>query len=196
MGDRREQVLDAAIALLGERGVRSVTHRAVDARAGLPAGSTSNLFRTRDALFDGIVERITPREQAIWEGLAARSCPTTPAELARAFAELAREATTTHRTLTLARYAILVEAGIRPELRRQLITVGARVSSSAQTWLRIAGSADPDRDAHVVSNYWTGLVLHELAIPAAVFDPEPRLTALLESLVAPPVTTAASASHR
>ena len=139
---------------------------------------------------------MTPREQAIGEGLAARICPTTPAELARALAELAREATTTHRTLTLARYAILVEAGIRPEVRQQLITVGARVSTSAQTWLRFAGSTDPDRDAHLVANYWTGLVLHELAIPAAAFDPEPRLTALLESLLAPSVATAVSPFDR
>ena len=58
MATRQQQILDAAVDLLGEQGVRAVTHRAVDAAAGLPAGATSNLFRTREALFDGIVDRI------------------------------------------------------------------------------------------------------------------------------------------
>jgi len=71
VADRCEQLLDA-ISLLGDRGVRAVTHRAVDAQAGLPVGSTSNHFRTRDALFDGVAERFSARERANWEHLAGR----------------------------------------------------------------------------------------------------------------------------
>jgi DNA-binding transcriptional regulator YbjK len=37
MTSRREHLLDAAIRVLGEGGVRAVTHRAVDAEAGLGA---------------------------------------------------------------------------------------------------------------------------------------------------------------
>ena len=48
-------MLDAAIQILGERGVRAVTHRAVDAEAGVSAGSTANYFSTREALFAAIV---------------------------------------------------------------------------------------------------------------------------------------------
>ena len=98
MADRCEQLLDA-ISLLGDRGVRAVTHRAVDAQAGLPVGSTSNHFRTRDALFDGIAERFSARERANWEHLAGRLSPTTPAELATAASAFAVDATRTHRTL-------------------------------------------------------------------------------------------------
>lgn len=38
------------IELLGTQGLRALTHGRVDARAGLPRGSTSNHFRTRQAL--------------------------------------------------------------------------------------------------------------------------------------------------
>ena len=48
---QRASTVDEAVDLLGEQGVRAVTHRAVDAAAGLPVGATSNLFRTREALF-------------------------------------------------------------------------------------------------------------------------------------------------
>ena len=183
MTTRREDLLDAAITLLGEQGVRAVTHRAVDAEAGVPAGSASNVFRTRDALFDGIVERFAARERENWEVLATRADPRSPAALAKTMAAVAREATTTHRTLTLSRYAILVEAARRPELREQLAAGGARVNAWVTTWLRLAGSADPGRDLDLVANFYTGLVLHELAVPDPEFDPEPRLAALLTNLI-------------
>src|SRR5262245_42599709 len=53
MKSRELVLLDAAIEVLAERGTRGLTHRAVDARAGLPLGSTSNRFRTRNALLGG-----------------------------------------------------------------------------------------------------------------------------------------------
>ena len=46
----RERALEAAVELLGSQGVRALSHARVDDRAGLPAGSTSNWFRTRRAL--------------------------------------------------------------------------------------------------------------------------------------------------
>lgn len=41
-----------------ERGVHGLTHRAVDAAAGLAQGSTSNLFRTRRALVTVVAEEV------------------------------------------------------------------------------------------------------------------------------------------
>ncbi len=61
MGGRRELILDTAIGLLGDSGVHAVTHRAVDGAAGLAAGSTSNYFRSRDALLEAVVERFAAR---------------------------------------------------------------------------------------------------------------------------------------
>jgi AcrR family transcriptional regulator len=185
MGNRREDLLDAAICVLGERGVHGLTHRAVDAAAGLPAGSTANHFRTRDALLNAVVERFAVRERANWEELAATIYPVTPHEFARALAVFAQKAAGPHRTLTLARYAILVQAGIHPSLRAQLIATGARVNVWFMNWLRIAGSTDPERDAPIIANHWTGIVLHELAIPDPTFDPYPQIAALIAGLVRP-----------
>lgn len=185
MTSRREKLLDAAITVLGESGIHGLTHRAVDAAAGLPAGSVSNHFRTRDALLDAVVERFAARERASWENIAARVCPTTPQELARALADFAREATGPDRTLTLARYAILVEAGIRPSLRKQLLETGARVNAWFTNWVRVAGSSAPERDAPVIMNHWTGVVLHQLAGPDPAFDPLPQIAALVTALIRP-----------
>ena len=61
---RRAQLADAAIDLLVESGVHGVTHRAVDRRAGLPAGTASNYFRNREALLVATARRVVEQHQA------------------------------------------------------------------------------------------------------------------------------------
>ena len=183
MATRREELLDAAISVLGERGIHALTHRNVDAAAGLPAGSTSNHFRNRDALLNAVVERFAARERANWEELAIRMAPTTPEELARALTEFVKDATGPQRTLTLARYAILVQSAIQPSLREQLLATGARVNQWFMNWLRVAGSTDPERDAPIIMNYGTGVVLHELAMPDPAFDPYEQIAALVTTVI-------------
>ena len=55
---RRAEIADAAISTLARDGMRGLTHRAVDRAAGLPEGSASYYFRTRQAL--------RPRISRIW----------------------------------------------------------------------------------------------------------------------------------
>jgi len=186
MSTRRVTLLDAAIQILGERGVRAVTHRAVDAEAGVSAGSTGNYFSTREALFAAIVERFAERERQNFEELAVTVVPTTPAELGRTLGTFVRHGTTRNRTLTLCRCALLVEAANNPGLREQMAVTGAGVSAWFTAWLRLVGSTDPSHHMHVLGNYVTGLTLHQLAVPDPHFDPTDKIVSLLESLVAPP----------
>src|SRR3954451_2592824 len=64
MPTTKERALGAAVEVLGTEGVRALSHARIDARAGLPAGSTSNWFRTRRALLAGIVDWMADRERA------------------------------------------------------------------------------------------------------------------------------------
>ena len=192
MSGRSDELLDAAIDLLGKEGVRAVTHRAVDARAGLPIGSASNCFRTREALFEALAERVTVRELAMLESHMAAGVPATPRKFAQVFAAVARDQAGTHRLLTLARYALLIEGAHKPELSDVLLSTGSRVNAYASGWLRRIGSIDPDHDLHVLGNYVVGLVLHQLAMPDPAFDPTDQLEALLHSLI-PDVTPTACA---
>ena len=189
MVSRKVRLLDAAIEVLGEQGTRALTHRAVDAEAGVAPGSTANYFPTRQALLEAIVERISAAERARFDENAVRISPSTPADLGLALAGFARDSTRANRTLTLARYAILVEAGSNEKIRGRLAETGDRVNAWFATWLRTAGSQHPGRDVHVLGNYLTGLMLHQLAIPDPDFDPADELIALLESLVAPAVAS-------
>jgi len=183
MSNRRDELLDAAISVLGESGMRGVTHRAVDAAAGVPAGSTSNYFGTRDALLNAVVDRFVARERANADDIAAEICPTTPEELAEALVAFAHTSTGPQRTLTLARHAILLESAIHPPLRAQLLAGGSRARTWFINWLRVVGSSDPERDAPIIMNHWSGLVLHQLAMPDPAFDPTKEITALVTSIL-------------
>jgi AcrR family transcriptional regulator len=58
---RRRLIADAGLALLGGSGSRALTHRAVDAEAGLPTGTCANYFPTKADLFLGMAERVFER---------------------------------------------------------------------------------------------------------------------------------------
>src|SRR3954453_15508694 len=106
MVGRREMLLDAAIRVVGERGIRALTHRAVDVEAGLGVGSTSNYFSTRESLLAGVVERFAERERQNFEDVAMAVVPTSPEALGRALGASVRHSTHRHRALTLSRYAL------------------------------------------------------------------------------------------
>lgn len=72
MSSLRDRTLDAAIRLLETQGLRALTHRRIDEKAQLPPGSTSNYFRTRDALLTGVADAILERELA---GVGAAFAP-------------------------------------------------------------------------------------------------------------------------
>ena len=182
MSNRREVLLDGAIRVLGERGIRTLTHRAVDGEAGLATGSTANYFPTREALLEAIVDRVSVLERQRFDELAVGVVPLTPVDLGRAIAGWVQEGTGDSRALTLARYAVLVEAGNNPRIRHRLAETGDRVNAWFANWLRQIGSTDTDHDVHVLGNYITGLMLHQLAMPDPRFDPADKIVTWLESV--------------
>lgn len=58
LSPRRRQLLDAALHVIADDGLRGLTHRAVDRRAGLPEGSCSAYLRTRQALQGALTEYV------------------------------------------------------------------------------------------------------------------------------------------
>lgn len=74
LSPRRQVLLDAALQVLADHGLRGLTHRAVDRQAGLPEGSCSAYLRTRKALLSALTEYVA--------GCAARDVADLAAELA------------------------------------------------------------------------------------------------------------------
>jgi DNA-binding transcriptional regulator YbjK len=111
---RADLVADTTLALLAERGMRGLTHRAVDEAAELPQGSTSNLARTRQALLELAVRRLAEREARV---LALEEMPDPQGgldSLADGLALATHRTLTRNRELTLARYELALKPRAAP----------------------------------------------------------------------------------
>ncbi|MFD0518476.1 TetR/AcrR family transcriptional regulator [Paractinoplanes durhamensis] len=181
MPSRQEVLLDAAIAVLGSAGPRRLTHRAVDAAAGLPAGSASNYFKTRDALVNAMAARFVEREQAIWATLTGLVVPRTPAELAVALAAFVRRAVEADRVMTIARYGLFLEAALHPEAHRTLADSAREIRRFGAQWLRAVGAADPETACELILDQMDGMILHQLAYPDPALDLERRLDTVVRA---------------
>ncbi|MEW1723467.1 TetR family transcriptional regulator [Streptomyces sp. NPDC093109] len=155
---RAELIADTALTLLAERGMRGLTHRAVDERAGLPQGSTSNYARTRQALLEAAVRRQAEREVRVLtpaETVRATDGRAAPAD---ALALALHRYLTGHRDLLVARYELALEATRRPELRAFYDATGGQFREPLVAMMRAAGSADPERHAHSLVAWCEGLL--------------------------------------
>ncbi|MFG2005793.1 TetR/AcrR family transcriptional regulator [Spirillospora sp. NPDC048911] len=112
--ERRQAMADAAIDVLGEVGVHGLSHRAVDERAGLPVGTASNYFRSRDALLAAAAERVAELHGA--ETFVGK-------DLVEVVGRALFTAVTQHRRRWLAICELTLESTRRPALRETLTRV-------------------------------------------------------------------------
>lgn len=162
---RNELIADTALNLLAERGMRGLTHRAVDEAAGLPQGSTSNLARTRAALLEAAVRRLSEREAAVLTPGEMPHAPATAAAGGEATAAVADALSlalhrylSRHRQLLIARYELALEATRRPELRAIYDRAGRAFREPVAAMLTAAGSTDPERHALSMVAWCDGLL--------------------------------------
>ena len=89
LSPRRRDILTAATTVMARQGNRGLTHRAVDREAGIPEGSSSAYFRTRDALLGALGDFVADRMAVDVEALGVRlaGCP---GDHERAVAEVSR----------------------------------------------------------------------------------------------------------
>ncbi|WP_406015652.1 TetR family transcriptional regulator [Streptomyces sp. NBC_00984] len=175
---RADLIADTALALLAERGMRGLTHRAVDERAGLPQGSTSNYARTRQSLLEVAVRRLAEREARVLApgelpvpGVAPdtgardgssggpETGPAVGAEALVAGLALAlHRYLTRHLELLVCRYELALEATRRPELREFFDATGRQFREPLMALMTAAGSAEPERHTLSLVAWCEGLM--------------------------------------
>jgi DNA-binding transcriptional regulator YbjK len=168
---RRALIADAAISTLARDGMRGLTHRAVDRAAGLPEGSASYYFRTRQALLQATVERLAELTSTDMLGSAAvldsTAVPALPGHdldvLAAVTAALIESWLTTGRERQLARYELSLEATRRPELRQTLVTTGAAIRAVVADLFAAAGVREPRQRAADFAAFLDGLLFDQIA---------------------------------
>lgn len=119
--DRRAALVDAAIDVIATRGIRALTHRALDTALDLPGGSASYYFRTKRALIEAIADRITTRSRDDFTAAElAPSAPIDPEATAQAIASWLDRLLVERRNHLVVRHALIIELLGDPELHRWL----------------------------------------------------------------------------
>ena len=160
--DRRTLIADAAIGTIATEGMRGLTHRAVDRAAGLPEGSTSYYFRTRETLLLAALDRMNELDTADIAGLVAPDVMADLGALTEKFTALVRHWVTTARQRTLARYELSLEASRRPEARARMVEYGSEFRMRAERGLAAAGVPDASRRGRSLVDQMDGLMFHQI----------------------------------
>ena len=158
MPDRRTELMDAALAVVAEKGMKGLTHRAVDAAAHLPEGTTSNYYRNRAALVEAVLERMLELDAALLQDQGPAGPPQDIEELADQLASLMLALAGRHAGLSRARLAISLD---RPES----VTAGHfRLVGGLEQALAALGVADASARARDLADYGDGVLLHLLTV--------------------------------
>lgn len=166
---RRTDLLDSAIDVVGTDGIRALTHRRVDEQAGVALGSTSNVFRTRRALLEGVLDRLLDVDRTVIASITGTELPDTVDALAEALTAYLGHAGGFESVRTRARFAVFAESAGDATLteaievrRRDLVAV---ISESLTT----IGATNPTTAARSLTDQLDGALLH--TITGQTLDP-------------------------
>lgn len=165
-GSGRNRLLDAALELIGTKGLHGLTVRDVAAEAGMSLGSTTYHFTDRDALLEAALARFAQEEidrceRAIAEWASADSRP--EKLMGMMFEELAR--TFSKSGSTVAQIELYVEASRNPtlaDIAQQCIGAYQRLIAWALAATGVEHTQALTRAARVIT-YADGLALQSAA---------------------------------
>lgn len=174
MAITKDRALRAAVEEVGDHGIRALTHARVDARAGLPKGSTSNWFRTRAALLAGVVEHLAQEERAI----APTREVATPDDLVELLCTMIEVASGPQAARTRVRLALSLEAAHHPDLLVPLQAQRVGFVDWAADLLAQVGAGHPQQAARTLLACGNGLLFHRLTV-----EPDAEIRPVIERCV-------------
>ena len=183
--ERRAALLDAAIEVLANEGARGLTFRAVDQQAGVPVGTASNYFSSRDEILKHAGERVYERlvdEGVIADGLEGPRDRARVTELMHALVDRVAAFPTGF----LALLELRLEATRRPELQDVLTR---RIRADVDFNVSYHEKSGLPGDGTMVVLLWLGLnwlIMERLTLPDLFTDEQRHdlVTALVERLLA------------
>ncbi len=153
---------DAAIEILGSKGSKGLTHRAVDQHLNWPEGTTSRYHRTRDALMTAAVQRLVDYELETfmrWREGVPEHAPVTSDGLIKILT-----ATFSHwlsrKTQQVARYELSLESQRRPAVYSAIMDARRTIYEIVQGLLEAAGFPRPQAQAATILSALDGFCHH------------------------------------
>jgi DNA-binding transcriptional regulator YbjK len=164
--DKREALLDAALRVVAAQGLRGLTHRAVEAEADLPHGSTTYYFGTRRDLTVALMAHIADTAQKDVVPIART--------MTMMLADRSREVDIdvicdgllgwldSHSEMELARYELQISAARDPEMLAIATSICDQFRVMCEPIVLACGSKDVQRDSAVVQEAIDGWMFAHL----------------------------------
>jgi DNA-binding transcriptional regulator YbjK len=186
VNDRREEILRAALRLIGSRGMHHVTHRDVAAEAGVPLGSTTYYFATKEDLLTEALRLFVAEEGARLRAAARRfeGVEAEPGVVVDAIVAEIRD-TLTRPVEQVAQFELYLEATRTPALAEEAKACFAAYDEIAVAALRAAGAKDPEALAPLFIGLIEGLMFRQLVEPRSDWIDavlRPQVMALFEAV--------------
>lgn len=190
---RRDQLTDAAIEIVAGHGLHGLSHRAVDERAGVPRGTTSNYFRSREALVGATIQRIVDLHFALIHELHSRDASSSVVDL---LADVVDQALTRYPGRYLAMFELALESARTPELRPELDRIADEAMKLTQAAHRGNHSEPSGRDIELLNAFYNGVLFTALVMPQTLGGRSPgEITRAMLQMVLEPETRDAPGSR-
>ena len=183
--ETREDILRAALRLIGARGIGATTHRAIAEAAGVPAGTPTYYFGTLDRLLNEALLMFSREETARLHELAAAVEELDDPDdelLADLFSRAVADTHVGQPTLVLAQFELYLEAARSEEIHAAAASCIDAYRKLAETVLRASGRRRAEETAGRFVALCDGLGLHQLADPAPDYAAAVLKPALLDLL--------------
>ena len=183
---RRRALLDATVRVIGRGGVAAVDHRAVAAEAGVPLGSTTYYFESKDDMVARALEHVADREATRLRAESeSGALEVGPDLLPERLADVVIDVWAGDRVILLAQYELYLESARRSDLRPAAERWDAAYRDFLQHALELLGSPDPPRRARILCAGLDGLLLDHVATASDPADLRSLVVELIERIAAP-----------
>lgn len=167
--------------MIGRGGIAAVDHRAVAAEAGVPLGSTTYYFDSKDDMVAQALHYVADREAERLRAEMDRGLLTEGAgSPAERLADLMIDVWAGDRVSLIAQYELYLESGRREDLR----PAAERWDRAYREFLELAltqlGASSPARQAHLLCVALDGLLLDHVATASSPDELRELAVALIE----------------
>jgi DNA-binding transcriptional regulator YbjK len=192
---RRDQITDAAIEVVARDGLHGLSHREVDKHAGLPRGTTSNYFKSREALVAATIQRIVDLHFAMIVELRARHAQT--ASVIDLLGDVVDEALTNFPGRYAAMFELAMESRRRPELRVEFDRIADEAMKLTYDAHRGKDSEPSRRDVELLNAFYNGVLFTSLVMPQTLGGRSPgEITRIMLEKVLEPTRQEAGSPDR
>lgn len=177
--DRQTRLLEAAAELVHAQGLGAVTHRGVEKLAGVPHGTVTYWFGSRDGLIAALVNWLCEQSERQCRAIADQLQERLRAGAAPDVGAIATGISAWHEqgvAMHLVRMELELQAAREPAHAKRMLAAAQVFWDMCATVAESLGSDDPARDGRTMAAMLDGILLDRLAHPPQ--DPSVVTTAV------------------